>query len=75
MAMQEERIRPAPDKENPWILYILRCNDGSFYAGITNDLTRRLTQHRGTVARLVIREAEGRSGSSMVNRAQAARTR
>ncbi|MCE4025466.1 GIY-YIG nuclease family protein [Microbacterium sp. Au-Mic1] len=25
--------------------YILRCNDGTFYAGSTNDLERRLAQH------------------------------
>src|SRR4030095_8132114 len=46
MAMQKKSIRPTPDKENGWFLYILRCSDGSFYAGITNDLARRLTQHR-----------------------------
>jgi putative endonuclease len=33
-------------KKGSWILYILRCRDGSFYAGITNDLKRRLIQHR-----------------------------
>ena len=25
--------------------YILRCNDGTFYVGSTNDLDRRLEQH------------------------------
>ena len=34
------------DKENSWVLYILICSDGTFYAGITNDLARRLNQHR-----------------------------
>ena len=29
-----------------WILYILRCRDGSFYTGITRDPDRRLEQHR-----------------------------
>lgn len=28
-----------------WIVYILECNDGSFYTGITNDIERRLAQH------------------------------
>jgi len=28
-----------------WCVYILRCADGSFYTGITNDLARRLKQH------------------------------
>ena len=36
----------ARDKDKSWALYILRCSDGSFYAGITNDLSRRLNQHR-----------------------------
>jgi len=39
-------VRPAPDKNKSWFLYILRCSDSSFYAGITNDLARRLIQHR-----------------------------
>ena len=28
-----------------WFVYILRCADGSFYTGITNDLERRCKQH------------------------------
>jgi putative endonuclease len=28
-----------------WLVYILRCRDGSLYTGITNDLTKRLTAH------------------------------
>lgn len=28
-----------------WILYILRCADGTFYTGITNDLERRIEAH------------------------------
>jgi len=28
-----------------WIVYILRCADGSLYTGITNDLPRRLQRH------------------------------
>jgi putative endonuclease len=31
----------APD----WYLYVLRCADGSFYAGITTDPKRRLDEH------------------------------
>ena len=35
-----------------WVLYVLRCRDGSLYCGITNDLQRRLEQHqKGTAAR------------------------
>jgi len=29
-----------------WSLYILKCSDGSFYTGITNDLDRRLKMHQ-----------------------------
>lgn len=28
-----------------WQVYILKCKDGVFYTGITNDLERRLKQH------------------------------
>ncbi len=35
-----------------WLVYILRCADGSLYTGITNDLPRRLEQHNaGTASR------------------------
>lgn len=27
------------------IFYVLECNDGSYYAGYTNDLNRRITTH------------------------------
>jgi predicted GIY-YIG superfamily endonuclease len=29
----------------PWFLYILECNDGSLYTGITNDITKRVKKH------------------------------
>ncbi|HEY6058998.1 MAG TPA: GIY-YIG nuclease family protein [Gemmatimonadales bacterium] len=29
-----------------WVVYVLRCRDGSLYTGMTNDLDRRLTAHR-----------------------------
>ncbi len=28
-----------------WVVYILRCSDGSYYTGITNSLDRRIEQH------------------------------
>ena len=41
-----------PPAETPWFLYVLQCNDGSLYCGITTDLLRRLDQHNaGTGAR------------------------
>ncbi len=30
-----------------WMLYVLRCGDGTLYAGITTDLERRLAAHAG----------------------------
>jgi putative endonuclease len=44
-----------------WIVYVLRCRDGSLYTGITTDLRRRLAAHRAgrgaryTRARLPVR--------------------
>jgi len=29
-----------------WRVYLIRCGDGTLYAGITNDLPRRLAAHR-----------------------------
>ncbi|MDD5738363.1 MAG: GIY-YIG nuclease family protein [Candidatus Pacebacteria bacterium] len=29
-----------------WFVYILSCEDGSFYAGTKNDLERRFKEHR-----------------------------
>ncbi len=35
-----------------WFVYILRCEDGTLYTGITNDLPRRCDQHNaGTASR------------------------
>jgi len=28
-----------------WLVYVLRCRDGSLYTGITNDLPKRLKAH------------------------------
>jgi len=33
-----------------WLVYILRCKDGSFYTGITSDLTKRLPAHQNGMA-------------------------
>ena len=30
-----------------WLVYLLRCSDGSLYTGITNDLPKRLKAHAG----------------------------
>lgn len=31
----------------PWFVYMLRCNDGTLYTGITTDLERRVREHNG----------------------------
>jgi len=39
-------------KTGRWLLYILKCKDGTYYTGITNDLSRRVKQHNeGTASR------------------------
>jgi len=46
-----------------WLVYLLRCRDGSLYTGITNDLPKRLKVHaagkasRYTRSRLPVRLA------------------
>ncbi len=40
--------RPAP----AWVVYLLRCADGTLYTGVTNDLDRRCAMHNaGTASR------------------------
>lgn len=29
----------------PWLVYLLRCADGTLYCGVTNDLEKRLAAH------------------------------
>lgn len=47
--MVEKLIEPANSAktEQQWFVYMLRCADGSLYTGITLDLDRRLSEHRG----------------------------
>ncbi|CAN1500761.1 COG2827 Predicted endonuclease containing a URI domain [Burkholderiaceae bacterium] len=58
-----------------WFLYLLECSDGSFYAGITNRLSERITAHnnglgarytrgRGPVKLLASKEYVDRSNAS-----------
>ena len=35
--------------QNNWLIYILECVDGSLYCGITNNLEKRLKQHKGEI--------------------------
>ncbi len=34
--------------ETGWFVYIIRCDDGSLYTGITTDMARRWREHSGT---------------------------
>ncbi len=38
--------RPRRAARARWAVYLLRCGDGSLYAGATVDLARRLRQHQ-----------------------------
>ena len=35
----------SPQTDSPWWVYIIECDDGSLYTGISNDVGRRLGQH------------------------------
>ncbi len=41
MDNNEPQLAPDP----PWLVYIVRCRDRSYYTGITTDLTRRIAEH------------------------------
>ncbi|HEX9751276.1 MAG TPA: GIY-YIG nuclease family protein [candidate division Zixibacteria bacterium] len=32
-------------ESKPWFVYLVRCRDGSIYAGITDDIEARITKH------------------------------
>jgi putative endonuclease len=45
-------MSPASKKKSRWFLYIVECNDKTWYTGITCDIARRLRQHNaGTASR------------------------
>ena len=35
--------------QSNWLIYILECVDGSLYCGISNNLEKRLKQHKGEI--------------------------
>ena len=63
-----------------WLVYVLRCGDGTLYTGVTNDLDRRLVAHRsGRGARYVagrlpleVAYTEGAAGRGAALRREAA---
>jgi len=52
MKAKEEQTAPKATPGEIWSLYILKCSDGSFYTGVTNNIDRRLQKHQeGTASR------------------------
>jgi putative endonuclease len=48
--MIEKTLPSNKDRHRPimtYSLYILRCADGTYYTGITTDVTRRIGEHNG----------------------------
>jgi len=45
MEVREGRASAPADGAN-WSLYILKCSDGTFYTGVTNDIDRRFRAHQ-----------------------------
>lgn len=43
--MSETAPSPVTDVVSRWVVYVLRCADGSLYTGITTQLDRRLREH------------------------------
>ena len=35
----------AKSKKNSWCVYIIKCSDGTYYTGITNNIKRRIHEH------------------------------
>jgi len=34
------------DRENGWTVYMIRCDDGSLYTGVSTNVERRFREHR-----------------------------
>ena len=34
-----------------WYLYVVRCNDGTLYTGVSTDVSRRVREHNGSKKR------------------------
>jgi putative endonuclease len=64
-----------PANVGSWVVYLLRCADGSLYTGVTTDVRRRCRQHNAGTAsrytrarrpvRLVYQEAHPHRGSAL----------
>jgi len=38
--------KPAPDAPVEWFIYMIRCNSGHLYTGISTDVARRFAEHQ-----------------------------
>ena len=59
-----------------WQVYIIECNDGSLYTGITNDLDKRIAAHNaglGAKYTKTRRPVHLRYSETVTNRGQASR--
>ncbi len=43
--MKSSKARRTSKGAGRWLLYIVKCRDGSLYTGITNNLEQRIEQH------------------------------
>ena len=44
--MPPKKVKPETVKIVEWSIYVLRCEDGSLYTGITTDVQRRFLEHQ-----------------------------
>jgi putative endonuclease len=51
-------------EKNIWQVYILKCSDGTLYAGVTTDLERRVAEHNS--CRLGAKYTSGRRPVELV---------
>lgn len=43
-------LQMSQESESEWYVYVVRCDDGTLYTGITTDLERRIYEHNNTRA-------------------------
>ncbi len=79
--MHEKQAKKRKKKgEKDWFLYVLKCKDGSFYTGVTNDVQRRFKMHENGKAskytrarrpvKLIYEELCGRRADALVRECQ-----
>lgn len=73
-------MNPNPDRPGDYHVYLVRCADGTYYAGMARDLDRRLAEHnrgegarytrgRGPVVLVASRDGLSRSAAARLERA------